>query len=309
MKLEDGLPVTERRNPASGGLDAMPVEDVLRLMNKEDRRVTGAVAGVLPRISAAVGLFVRAWRAGGRWIYVGAGTSGRVAAMDAAECPPTFGVPAGRVLALVAGGQDAATRSDEGTEDDSLAAVRDMEAVDPGPEDVVVGISASGRTPYVLAAVRYAAGRGCATVGISNNAGSDLSRQVRVGIEVETGPEVLTGSTRLKAGTAQKLVLNMLSTAAFTRLGKVYENLMVDVEATNEKLRKRARRIVCEAAGVGDDEAASLLQAAGGSAKVAVVMGRAGVSTREAKSLLDAAGGSLRRALEAAGSGGSAGGS
>lgn len=287
----------------------MPVEDVLRLMNEEDRRVPDAVAGVLAQIAAGVELLIEAWRVGGRWIYVGAGTSGRVAAMDAAECPPTFGVPAERVLALVAGGQDAATRSDEGAEDDSLAAVRDMETVNPGPEDVVVGISASGRTPYVLAAVRYAAKRGCATVGISNNAGSDLSCEVRVGIEVVTGPEVLTGSTRLKAGTSQKLVLNMLSTAAFTRLGKVYDNLMVDVEATNEKLRKRARRIVCEAAGVRDDEAASLLHTADGSVKVAVVMGRAGVSAREAKSLLSAADGSVRRALEAVRSGGSTGGS
>jgi N-acetylmuramic acid 6-phosphate etherase len=296
------LPTTERRNPASARLDEMPVEGILRLMNEEDRRVPEAVAEALPQVAAAAELLVEGWRKGGRWIYVGAGTSGRIAALDAAECPPTFGVPSDRVLALVAGGRAAATQAVEDAEDDGSAAVYDLEAIDLKPDDVVVGLAASGRTPYVVAAVRHASGAGCPTVGISNNAGAELSGAARVGIEVITGPEVLTGSTRLKAGTSQKLVLNMLSTAAFVRLGKAYENLMMDVQATNAKLKRRARRIVGEASGVSEGEAEELLRVADGSVKVAVVAGKTGLSAAEARGLLDAAGGSVRRALDAAGS-------
>jgi len=279
-------------------LDEMPVEAVLRLMNEEDRKVPEAVAEALPQIAAAVELLVEAWREGGRWIYVGAGTSGRIAALDAAECPPTFGVPPDRVLALLAGGQTVATRSVEGTEDDASAAVRDLEALGLNPNDLVVGLAASGRTPYVVAAVRQASQARCATIGISNNRGSELVAAARVGIELNTGPEVLTGSTRLKAGTSQKLVLNMLSTAAFTRLGKVYENVMVDLQGTNEKLKRRSRRIVREVAGVTEDETRELLSIADGSVKVAVVMGKARVSADEARELLAAASGNVRRALE-----------
>ncbi|HET7270630.1 MAG TPA: N-acetylmuramic acid 6-phosphate etherase [Rubrobacter sp.] len=295
----DELPVTERRNPASNRLDEMLVEDVLRLMNEEDRKVPEAVEKALPRIAEAVELLVAAWERGGRWIYVGAGTSGRVAAIDAAECPPTFGVPSGRVLALLAGGQTAATQAVEGAEDDRSAAASDLDNLTLNPDDVVVGLAASGRTPYVVAAVRYASEAGCATVGISNNPGSELATVASVGIELDTGPEVLTGSTRLKAGTSEKLVLNMLSTGAFTQLGKVYENFMVDLQATNEKLKDRALRIVKEAAGVPGEEARELLHAAGGSVKVAVVMGKAGVQANEARGLLAAAGGNVRGALEA----------
>lgn len=298
--MADELPDTERRNPASARLDEMSAEDITRLMNEEDRRVPEAIEEALPRIAEAVEALVEAWRGGGRWILVGAGTSGRVAALDAAECPPTFGVPPERVIALVAGGQTAATRAVEGAEDDGESAVQDLEAQNLSPRDAVVGIAASGRTPYVVAAVEYASRMRCATVGISNNPESELSRAARVGIEVLTGPEVLTGSTRLKAGTSQKLVLNMLSTAAFARLGKVYENLMVDVRATNEKLKKRACRIIREAAAVPKDEAAKLLAASEGSVKVAVVMGKANVSADRARGLLDSAEGSVRRALEAA---------
>jgi N-acetylmuramic acid 6-phosphate etherase len=292
------LPATERRNPSSSGLDEMSVDGILRLMNDEDRKVTEAVADALPRIAEAVELLVAAWRAGGRWIYVGAGTSGRLAALDAAECPPTFGVPHDRVFALLAGGQGAASRAVEDAEDDREAAIQDLEAIDLGPEDVVVGLAASGRTPYVTGAVEHASRMGCATVGVSNNPSSELCAIARVGIEVVTGPEVLTGSTRLKAGTSQKMVLNMLSTAAFTLLGKVYENLMVDVQATNQKLKKRARRIVREAAVVPEVEAERLLRSAGGSVKVAVVMGKAGVPADAARARLDAADGSVRRALD-----------
>lgn len=296
-------PDTERRNPATTNLDAAPTEEILRLMNAEDRGVADAVEEALPRIAAAVELLVVAWRAGGRWIHVGSGTSGRLAALDAAECPPTFGVPQDRILTLLAGGQGAATRAVEGAEDDEAAAVRDLEDIDLAPEDAVVGIAASGRTPYVLAAVRHAAGKGCATVGISNNAGSELAAAARVGVEVVTGPEVLTGSTRLKAGTAQKMVLNMLSTASFTRLGRVHENLMVDLSARNAKLERRSRRIVRELTDVPDEETEELLRRAGGSVKVAVMMGLAGIPAEEARERLDGAGGSVRRALGREGGG------
>ncbi|HJQ28719.1 MAG TPA: N-acetylmuramic acid 6-phosphate etherase [Rubrobacter sp.] len=296
----DELPMTERRNPASHRLDEMPVEAILRLMNEEDRKVPGAVEKALPGIAEAVALLVGAWEQGGRWIYVGAGTSGRVAAVDAAECSPTFGVPPDRVLALLAGGQTAATQAVEGAEDDRAAAARDLEDLGLDPKDVVVGLAASGRTPYVVAAVRHASEKGCATVGISNNPGSELGAVAGVGIELNTGPEILTGSTRLKAGTSEKLVLNMLSTAAFTRLGKVYENLMVDLRATNEKLKNRSLRIVMEATGVSKREARELLHAADGSVKVAVVMGKASVPANEARELLAVAGGKVRGALEAA---------
>jgi N-acetylmuramic acid 6-phosphate etherase len=279
-------------------LDEMSVEDIVRLMNEEERRVREAVTEALPRIASAVELLVEAWREGGRWIYVGSGTSGRIAALDAAECPPTFGAPPERVLALLAGGQGAATHSVESAEDDTSAAVRDLEALGLGPNDVVVGLAASGSTPYVVAAVRRASEAGCATIGISNNRGSELVAAARVGIELNTGPEILTGSTRLKAGTSQKLVLNMLSTAAFTRLGKVYENVMVDLQGTNEKLKRRSRRIIRETAVVTEDEATELLSAAGGSVKVAVVMGKAKVSADEARELLSATQGNVRRALE-----------
>jgi N-acetylmuramic acid 6-phosphate etherase len=292
--------ITEQRNQASAGLDEMPVEEILYLMNQEDRRVPEAVAEALPQIAEAVGLMVEAWRSGGRWIYIGAGTSGRIAALDAAECQPTFGVPQGRVVALIAGGDAALTRSVEGAEDDRAAAVKDLEDSSLEPGDVVVGIAASGRTPYVVAGLRYASGVGCPTIGISNNPGSELGAAADVCIELITGAEVLTGSTRLKAGTSEKLVLNMLSTAAFVRLDKVYENFMVDLQAGNEKLKERSRRIVREAAGVTRDEAGELLRAAGGSVKVAVVMGKARVPADAARELLAAAGGNVRRALDAA---------
>jgi N-acetylmuramic acid 6-phosphate etherase len=300
------LPATERRNPASARLDEMPVEAVLRLMNEEDRRGPEAVAEALPQIGAAVRLLVEAWRSGGRWIYVGSGTSGRLAALDAAECPPTFGAPPERVLAVLAGGPSAAARSVEGAEDDRSAAVRALDGLALHPDDVVIGLAASGRTPYVVSAVEHASEVGCATVGISNNAGSDLGAVASVAIELNTGPEVLTGSTRLKAGTSQKMVLNMLSTAAFTRLGKVYENLMVDVQASNEKLKKRALRIVREATGLPEGKADVLLRQAGGSVKTAVVMGKTDLSPGDASRLLETTEGSVRRALDASGADGRA---
>ncbi len=278
-------------------MDDLPVESVLRLMNDEDRRVPEAIGKALPKIAAAVEVLIETWSLGGRWIYVGAGTSGRIAALDAAECPPTFGVPSERVQALVAGGEKAATHSMEGIEDDRETAIRDLESLDLRPEDTLVGLTASGRTPYVVSAIQHASDRGCSTVVICNNPGSELTEIAQIGIEVITGPEVLTGSTRLKAGTSQKLVLNMLSTAAFTRLGKVYENLMVDVQVTNEKLRRRALRIVCEATGLDEERAGELLTASAGSVKLAIVMAKGKRSIDEARASLENADGNTRQAL------------
>ena len=299
--MVDKLTITEQPNPASQGLDDLSVGSILRLMNEEDRRVPEAIAEALPQIEAAVEVLAETWRSGGCWIYVGAGASGRVASMDAAECPPTFGVTPERVQAMVAGGPDAAVKAIEGAEDDRKAAIRDLEDLALTPKDAVIGLAASGRTPYVVSAVRHAAEVGCATVGICNNPGSELSEIAQVGVELVTGPEVLTGSTRLKAGTSQKLVLNMLSTTAFTQLGKVYENFMVDVQATNEKLRGRARRIVSETTGVSGEDAGELLRAADGSVKLAIVMAEAEVTADEARTLLEAADGSIRQALGEAG--------
>jgi N-acetylmuramic acid 6-phosphate etherase len=278
-------------------MDDLAVESILKLMNDEDRRVPVAISEAMPEIVAATEVLVETWRLGGRWIYVGAGTSGRIAALDAAECPPTFGVPSERVLAVVAGGDKAAAKAMERVEDDREMAIRDLESQDLRPEDAVVGLTASGRTPYAISAIQYASDIGCSTVGICNNPGSELAETAQIGIEVITGPEVLTGSTRLKAGTSQKLVLNMLSTAAFTRLGKVYENLMVDVQATNEKLRSRARRIVCEAIGVGEEHAGELLLVAEGSVKLAIVMSKGECSLDEARTSLEKANGNTRQAL------------
>ena len=295
------LQITEQQNSASRQLDELPAGEILKLMNEEDRRVPEAIGKVLPDISAAVEVLVESWNSEGRWIYVGAGTSGRIAALDAAECPPTFGVSPDKVKALLAGGDEAVTQAIEGAEDDRDAAVYDLKALDLRPEDVVVGLAASGRTPYVVSAIQHASEMGCSTVGISNNPGSELGEMARISIEVVTGPEVLTGSTRLKAGTSQKLVLNMLSTAAFTRLGKVYRNFMVDVQATNEKLKGRARRIVCDISGVSVDEADELLRLSHGSVKLAIVMANAQVSASKAQGLLDDSRGNVRQALNLAG--------
>lgn len=292
------LPVTEQQNPASSQLDEMPVESVLGLMNNEDQRVAEAIAEALPELGSAVELLVESWCKGG---------AGSTWAREPAAVSPSWtrrsaplGVPPDRVQALIAGGPNAFMYPVEGAEDDRSAAVRDLDALHLSPDDAVVGLAASGSTPYVVSAIRHASRTGCATIGIANNADAELCRVARVGIEVITGPEIITGSTRLKAGTAQKLVLNMLSTTAFTRLNKVYGNRMVDLQATNEKLRRRARRIVWETLDVPESEAEELLQSAEGSAKVAVVMGKANISADTARKLLDQARGSVRRALAAA---------
>jgi N-acetylmuramic acid 6-phosphate etherase len=285
---------TEQSNVNTRNIDQLSTLEMLRVINNEDRRVAEAVAEALPAIAEAVDLIAERLAAGGRMYYVGAGTSGRLGVLDAVELVPTFGLKPDRVQALLAGGLNVMTTSSEGAEDDRQAARDDLEAAGVSAGDVVVGIAASGRTPYVLAAIEHARQLGAATVGISCNAPAPLLDAAQVGIGVTVGPEVIAGSTRLKAGTAQKLVLNMLSTASMIKLGKVYGNLMVDVQVTNDKLERRAIGIIAQIAGVDDDTAAELLRRADRNVRVAIVMGRREVDAAEARRLLQSAGGHLR---------------
>ncbi len=288
---------TERRLAASKNLDRMTALEIVRLMNGEDRRVAGAVKRKLPAIARAVDAIVAAMRGGGRLIYVGAGSSGRMAVLDAAECPPTFGISRRRMIALIAGGRRAVTGAVEGAEDSAGNGARDLRRMKLGEKDVVVGIAASGTTPYVLGAMKFARGRGATTIAITSNGDMPLGRLAKIGIALEVGAEVLTGSTRLKAGTAQKMVLNMLSTAVMVRLGHAYENLMIDAVLTNKKLHGRAVRILMEASGAGVSAAEDALRAAGHSMRVALVMLKMGVGGGEAGKRLKASGGALRAAL------------
>ncbi len=289
---------TEQRNPASRELDRMTAVEIVRLMNREDRKVAGAVERVLPAIARAVDAIVEGIRKGGRLIYVGAGSSGRMGVMDAAECPPTFGVSAKVVRAVIAGGRRAITRAVEGAEDSARNGERDLRAIRMTRKDVVVGIAASGTTPYVLGALRYARARGAMTVAVTSNLRVPVGRMAKIVIAPEVGPEVLTGSTRLKAGTSQKMVLNMLSTAAMVRLGHVYENLMIDMMLTNQKLGERALRVLAEASGRSVGAAEDALRAGGHDMRVALVMLKRGVDARGARKKLAAALGDLRQALE-----------
>ncbi len=289
--------LTEQANPAAEGIDALPTEEILRVINREDRQVAEAVERVIPAIARAVEAIVERLRGGGRLYYIGAGTSGRLGVLDAAECPPTFNVLPDLVQGIIAGGEPALARSTEASEDDPAAGARDLLARGFTARDVLVGIAASGRTPYVLGAVAEARRLGAATIGISCTPDSELSRAAAIAIEPLPGPEVVAGSTRLKAGTATKLVLNMLSTAAMIRLGHVYGNLMVNVQPRNEKLRDRACRIIAQAAGVDAGSAAVLLEASGGGVKVAIVMARLGLGRREAEARLAACGGRVSEAL------------
>lgn len=289
---------TETANPQTVDLDTMSVAEVLRAMNREDRTVPDAVAAAIPEIERAVDAIIAARRNGGRLIYLGAGTSGRLGVLDAVECPPTFGTEPGEVLGLIAGGPTAFLQAVEGAEDNPEFGVADLKAVGAGANDVVVGVAASGRTPYVIGGLDYARSIGAATVSLACNAGALISAHADVAIEVNTGPEVLTGSTRLKAGSAQKLVCNMLSTASMIRTGKAFRNLMVDVRPTNAKLVDRARRIVSAATGADAASAAATLDLAGGHAKTAVVMLLAGCDVAAALDRLDRSGGSVRGAVE-----------
>jgi N-acetylmuramic acid 6-phosphate etherase len=290
-------PHTEQRNAASRNLDRMTAMEIVRLMNREDRKLALAVGRETPAIARAVNAIVSGIRKGGRLFYVGAGSSGRMAVLDAAECPPTFGVSPKLVEALIAGGRRAVTGAVEGSEDSIRNAERDLREKKLTRNDTVVAITASGTTPYAVAAVNYARGRGATTVAITSNRRTPTARLAKIVIAPEVGPEVVTGSTRLKAGTAQKMVLNMLSTAAMARLGHVYENLMIDVTLTNQKLNDRGLRILAEASGKKLSAAEHALRAAGHKMRVALVMLKLGIGAPEAKKLLVRARGNLRRAL------------
>lgn len=288
---------TERSRRDLSDLDSRSAHEIVEQIAADDATVPAAVAAVSDEIAAAVTAVAERIRGGGRLIYVGAGTPGRLAVVDASECAPTFGVDPGRVVALMAGGSATMTAAVEGIEDDATAGAADIAATAAGPDDAVVGITASGRTPYVLAAVDEASRRGCVTIGVSNNENTQLSGRVDIGIETLTGPEVIAGSTRMKAGTAQKLVLNTLSSATMISLGKTYGNLMVDVAASNEKLRARTRRIVVEATGAADDAAAALLEQADWQAKPAIVALLADIDVEGAISRLRDCDGHVRAAL------------
>lgn len=271
--------------------------EIVTAMNREDARVPESIRPQLPNIAQCVAWATEAIRSGGRLIYMGAGTSGRLGVLDAVECPPTFGVSPDVVVGLIAGGEGAFVKAVEGAEDSRELGKADLEAIGLTPKDLVVGIAASGRTPYVLGGLAYANSLGCKTAAISCNPGSALGKEARLAIEVAPGPECLTGSTRLKAGTAQKLILNMISTATMVGCGKAYSNLMVDVMQTNEKLVVRAQNIVMEATGVSRDSAKEAIALAGGSCKLAVTMILADCTVEEAKERLERCGGSVRQAI------------
>jgi N-acetylmuramic acid 6-phosphate etherase len=292
--------LTEQLNPASTAIDTLPVEQMLRVINNEDRKVAESVERVIPAIARSVEAIVAAMERGGRLFYIGAGTSGRLGVLDASECPPTFSVTPDAVQGIIAGGEPALSKATETTEDDPAIGARDLMARGFTARDVLVGIAASGRTPYVLGAIAEARKLGATTIGISCTPQSELSAAVTIAIEPLPGAEIVAGSTRMKAGTATKLVLNMLTTGTFIRRGYVYGNLMVNVQPKNSKLRDRARRIVAAAAEVSDERAKELLSAAGDSVRVAIVMSRAGIDRTAAEQLLDAAGGRVAAALKKA---------
>jgi N-acetylmuramic acid 6-phosphate etherase len=289
--------LTERRNPTSSNLDLMSSEAIVRLMNREDAKVAKAVAHEIPAIARAVDAIVLGIRSGGRLFYVGAGSSGRMGVLDAAECPPTFGIPRSQVQALIAGGRRAVTNAVEGAEDAIRNGERDLRARKLTSKDVVIGIAASGTTPYVLGGLKYARKCKATTVALTANRNMPVAKLAHILIAPEVGPEVLTGSTRLKAGSAQKMVLNMLSTAAMARLGHAYENLMIDLLNTNEKLADRSLRIVAEASGKDLSAARHALRQSGHNMRVALVMLKRKLGQTEARKLLKSAGGNLRRAL------------
>ncbi len=291
------LPVTERVNAETHGLDTLDTETLVALLAREQVTAAEAVVRATPAVARAVDLIVARLQAGGTLHYVGAGTSGRLAVLDAAECPPTFGTPPSLVVAHIAGGTEALVRAVEGAEDDAAAGAAEMRAA-IGARDAVVGISAGGGAPYVVAALRAARAAGAATVALTSVSDSPLARGADVAIVVDTGPEPLAGSTRLKAGTAAKLVLNAISTSVMVRLGRVYDNVMVDLVATNAKLHARAERLVCALADVDEPAARSLLEDAGGSVKVAIAMHVRGVDAASARALLARSGGFLRHVIK-----------
>lgn len=290
--------LTEAVNPQTLHIDALATDQLLTAINEQDQKVAQAVAMEIPHIAVAVDNITRALQTGGRLVYIGAGTSGRLGVLDAAECPPTFGVEPGLVIGLIAGGNIALVSAVEGAEDDKLGAVSQLQAINLSTDDVVVGLAASGRTPYVLGGLEYANSVGAYTVAISCTPVSLIGKVAQVAITPLVGPEVIAGSTRMKAGTAQKLVLNMLTTATMVKLGKVYGNLMVDVKPTNAKLVERAKRIVMQATGVSREQAGEILQQAGMNPKTAIVMLKRNCDAAQAARYLTVAGGFIDRAIE-----------
>jgi N-acetylmuramic acid 6-phosphate etherase len=288
---------TEQRNPHTRGLDAKSTLDILRAIHREDATVAQAVARAIPAMARAVDAIALALRSGGRLFYIGAGTSGRLAALDAAEIPPTFGTPARLVQAVIAGGRRALTHAVEGAEDNRAQGARDLAARRLSPNDAVVGITASGSTPYVLGALEFARRRGAATIGVTANPRTPITRLAAISIVAPTGPEAITGSTRMKAGTAQKMVLNMLSTATMVRAGRVYDNWMIGVALTNRKLQARGLRILAEASGATVAEATRALRQSGHNMGIALILLKTNVNVREAQHLLRNAGGNVRDAL------------
>ncbi|HHU80778.1 MAG TPA: N-acetylmuramic acid 6-phosphate etherase [Acholeplasmataceae bacterium] len=292
---------TESRNPNTMDIDVVSTLEIVTKLNNEDKTVPYAVEKALPQIAAVVDKIVESFEKGGRLIYMGAGTSGRIGIIDAVECPPTFGVPYDMVTCLMAGGDKAMTQAVEGAEDSKELAIQDLQRINANPNDIVVGIAASGRTPYVIGGMEYAKSLGLTTACITTSANTVLASVVDYPIEAITGPEPLTGSTRMKSGTAQKLICNMLSTASMIKIGKVYENLMVDVQTTNEKLYARARGIVSEVTGVDSDEAGKLIDKYG-SIKGAILSHLAQITdVEEVKTALEESKGNLRKALQAKG--------
>jgi len=289
---------TEARNPRTSDLDLLEPKAILERINDEDARVALAVRQCIPEITRAVEIVTQSLSTGGRLLYVGAGTSGRLGVLDAAECPPTFGTPRHMIRGLMAGGATALVQAVEGAEDDPEAAPTAMDALGISGNDVVVGVAASWRTPYTVAGVRHARERGAATIYITTNPPERVEVEVDVLIAPQVGPEAIMGSTRMKSGTAQKLVLNMITTATMVRLGKIYENMMVDLMATSEKLKERSKRVLMMATGIDYDEAVPRLEAAGGNVKLAIVMTLADVDRTDAERALDGAEGHVRRALD-----------
>ena len=288
---------TERKNPASAHIDELSPLDMMRVIHAEDQKAVDAVTPLLPKIAETADEIARRIRLGGRLLYCGAGTSGRLGVLDAVECPPTYGTPPALVQGVIAGGTNAMFRAKEGAEDDERLGEDDLAALSVTELDTVVGLSASGRTPYVVGALRYAKQQGAFTVAVACASKSPIAAIADVDLTALTGAEVVTGSTRMKAGTAQKMILNMLSTGAMIRLGKVYGNLMVDVAATNEKLRERALRIVMEVSGCGREECASALRKADGQAKPAILIAAGKCTKEKAERLLQDAKGQLAAAL------------
>ena len=291
---------TEQRNPRSRGLDRKSTLEILRVLNGEDARVARAVRRELPKIAKAIDAIVNAYRRGGRLIYVGAGTSGRQAVLDAAECPPTFGTPHKMVQAIIAGGERAMRFASEDAEDSVENGARDLRRMKLSRHDVVVGVSASGTTPFILGALRFARERGATTICVTSNPGSPITHVAQIKIVPDTGPEAVSGSTRLKAGTAQKMVLNMLSTASMVRIGRVYDNWMIHMALTNGKLRRRGAQILQEISGAGASAAEHALRQAGHDLPAAIVMLETNARAGDARRLLEQTGGNVRRAIELA---------